>query len=322
MKTYYWLIKREFWENRGSFFWAPVIAVGVFLILNIMGIITFEVFAAQHGIRIGGLNIDQLVHSMDAKDMAKVGVGIDLAMMSASSLLGIVLGIVVFFYCLGSLYDDRRDRSILFWKSLPISDRDTVFSKVLSATVLAPVIATICGLIGAVVMLLMAMLVAMFHGIHLWTLLGYAHPFKTIGTIIAVIPVNLVWALPTIGWLMLCSAWARSKPFLWAVAVPVGVGIMVSWFSVMGMFNVTNGWFWRHIVARALFSVFPNGWVESAKVTYTSSHGFDLSHQFDQLIGIGNAWSQLGRTDFLVGGVVGLAMIGGAIWFRGRRDDS
>ena len=58
--------------------------------------------------------------------------------MSASSLLGIVVGIVVFFYCLGSLYDDRRDRSILFWKSLPISDRDTVFSKVISAAIVAP----------------------------------------------------------------------------------------------------------------------------------------------------------------------------------------
>jgi ABC-2 type transport system permease protein len=322
MKTYYWLIKREFWENRGSFLWAPVIATGVFLALNIMGIITFEVFAAKHGIRISGLNIDQLVHNMNGKDMANLGVGIDLAMMSASSLLGIVLGIVVFFYCLGSLYDDRRDRSILFWKSLPISDRDTVFSKALSAAILAPVIATICGLIGAVVMLLMVMLVAAFHGVHLWALLGHAHPIRTMATIIAIIPVNLVWALPTIGWLMLCSAWAKNKPFLWALAIPVGLGIMVSWFGFMGLFDVSNGWFWKNIVVRSLFSVFPNGWIDGAQVNISGSHGFDLSHHFDKLVGIGTAWSQLGRADFLVGGVIGLAMITAAIWFRGRRDDS
>ncbi|RAP57953.1 ABC-2 transporter permease [Oleiagrimonas sp. MCCC 1A03011] len=322
MKTFYWLIKREFWENRGSFFWAPVVTTGVFLILNIMGIITFEVFAAQRGISISGMNINQLVQSMDAKNMANIGVGIDLAMMSSGYLIGIVLGIVVFFYCLGALYDDRRDRSILFWKSLPISDRDTVLSKVISATVVAPVIATICGLLGAVAMLLIVMLVAMFHGVHLWTLLGYAHPFRTLATMVALIPVNLVWALPAVGWLLLCSAWAKSKPFLWALAVPVGAGIIVSWFNAMGLLNVSNGWFWKNIVVRSLFSVFPNGWVESQEMTHVNMQGFNLSDHFDKFVGVGNAWSQLARADFIIGAVIGAAMIAAAIWFRGRRDDS
>ncbi|KGI78189.1 ABC-2 transporter permease [Oleiagrimonas soli] len=322
MKTFAWLIKREFWENRGSFFWAPVVTTGVFLLLNIMGIITFEVFAAQRNFKISSLNINQLVQNMDAKNMANIGVGIDLAMMSASSLIGIVLGIVVFFYCLGSLYDDRRDRSILFWKSLPISDRDTVLSKVVSATVVAPVIATVCGLVGALVMLLIVMLVAAFHGVHLWTLLGYAHPLRTLATMVALIPVNLVWALPAVGWLMLCSAWAKSKPFLWALAVPVGAGIVVSWFSVMGVFNLSSGWFWKHIVVRSLTSVFPGGWIEGGKMTHINMQGFNLGDHLDKIIGVGNAWSQLARMDFIIGAVVGAAMIAAAIWFRGRRDDS
>ena len=57
-----------------------------------------------------------------------------------------MLGFVVFFYCLGSLYDERKDRSVLFWKSLPVSDRDTVLSKALSALVVAPTLAIAVGI--------------------------------------------------------------------------------------------------------------------------------------------------------------------------------
>jgi len=49
----YWLLKRELWEHRGGFFWAPIITGGVFLLLNIMGIITAEVVGARHGINFG-----------------------------------------------------------------------------------------------------------------------------------------------------------------------------------------------------------------------------------------------------------------------------
>ena len=53
-------------------------------------------------------------------------------------MVNIVLGVVVFFFCLGALFDDRKDRSVLFWKSLPISDQATVLSKVAMALVVAP----------------------------------------------------------------------------------------------------------------------------------------------------------------------------------------
>ncbi|GAE49902.1 membrane protein [Xanthomonas arboricola pv. pruni str. MAFF 311562] len=58
-----------------------------------------------------------------------------------------VLAFVVFFYSLGSLYDDRRDRSVLFWKSLPVSDVQTVLSKAAWALLLAPLIAIVIGVL-------------------------------------------------------------------------------------------------------------------------------------------------------------------------------
>ena len=58
-----------------------------------------------------------------------------------------------------------------------------------------------------------------------------------------------LWALPTVGWLMFCSAWARSKPFLWALMIPIFAGIFVGWFDLMRGFDLDAGKIWLHVVA-------------------------------------------------------------------------
>ena len=92
MKTFYWLVKREFWEHRGGFFWAPIITGGIFLLLNIMGIITAEVLGARQGISFGASGgLRKVIEGMDAGDMSKVGFALDIAMYSAMGLLVVVL---------------------------------------------------------------------------------------------------------------------------------------------------------------------------------------------------------------------------------------
>lgn len=319
MKTFYWLVKREFWEHRGGFFWAPIITGGIFLLLNIMGIITGEVLGGSH-IRFGASGgLRNVIAEMDAGDLSKVGLALDLAMYSAMGLLIVVLGFVVFFYCLGALYDDRRDRSILFWKSLPISDTSTVLSKVVSATVVAPAIAVIVGIVVGMLQLLIVAITLSFHGVNVWQLLVQAHPFQVMFNLIGYIPLYVLWALPTVGWLLLCSAWARGKPFLWAVALPVASGLIISWFGLMGLFNLSAGWFWKNIVQRALLSIFPTGNMfgnfDNSAVDMSGNHGLDfmnLSHSY-QLLASPNLW---------IGAVAGLVLLAGAVWFRRWRDDS
>ncbi len=318
MKTFYWLVKREFWEHRGGFFWAPIITGGIFLLLNIMGIITAEVLGVTHGISIGASGqLQSVIGQMDAGDMSKVGMVLDVAMYSAMGLLIVVLGFVVFFYCIGALYDDRRDRSILFWKSLPISDASTVLSKVVSATVLAPVIAVIVGIIVGMLQLLIVAITLSFHGINVWQLLVLAHPFKVMFNLIGYIPLYVLWALPSVGWLLLCSAWARNKPFLWAVALPVATGLLISWFGIMGLFNLPTTWFWSNVVQRSLFSVFPG----------TGSLFGGVPHDVSSINGLNvldlrSTYQLLGSTDLWIGVVAGAALLAGAIWFRRWRDDS
>jgi ABC-2 type transport system permease protein len=142
------LLKREFWEHKGGFLWAPVWAGAISLLLTLMALIVGEVAARKAlasgkmqidgDVTINGLDLGVLTSKMDPDDLRKLADGIDFSMLMSAMWPMVVLGFVVFFYCLGSLYDERKDRSVLFWKSLPLSDRDTVFSKAASALLVAP----------------------------------------------------------------------------------------------------------------------------------------------------------------------------------------
>ncbi|MBD8898413.1 hypothetical protein [Rhodanobacter sp. DHG33] len=319
MKTFYWLVKREFWEHRGGFLWAPVITGGVFLLLNLMGIVAGEVLGNfnAHSDFIGN-NMGLLNRALSDNDATRIGVGLDFVMLSTSMFTSIVLGFVVFFYFLGALYDDRRDRSLLFWKSLPLSDTATVLSKVVAGTVLAPAIAVVCGVLTGIGMLLLFAITLSFHGVSLWHLLTYAHPFRVTANLIGAIPLYALWALPSAGWLLLCSAWARSKPFLWAAVLPVAVGMVLAWFKLMSGRIFDGGWYWHDVFARALLSVFPGTWLGQRNFVEA---GGGPEHTLD-FLNLGNAYSVMATPSFWIGAVAGLALLAAAIWLRRWRDDT
>src|SRR3546814_772168 len=231
-----------------------------------------------------------------------------------------VLAVVVFFYCLGALYDERKDRSVLFWKSLPVSDAQTVLSKVASAVVVAPVLAVIASLVTMIGFMVMLSIVVLFHGGNPWTLLwGPARPLTIAAGAIAWIPVYALWALPTVGWLLLCSAWSHSKPFLWAIMVPLFTGIFVSWFDLMEMFNLDSSWFWSNIVGRLLL-----GTVPGMDLLYRDGFGQGTGeHGMQEIIASLSPAGQLASLatpQIWIGAVVGALMIFGAIQLRRRRE--
>jgi ABC-2 type transport system permease protein len=325
------LLRREFWEHRGGFLWAPIVAGAIFLVLSVMGIVVGEMAArraASHGdlvlgdsmgrnIQINGLDIGALTSQMSPEDMRQLAGGIDLSLLMASGWPLIVLGFVVFFYCLGALYDERKDRSVLFWKSLPLSDAETVLSKAFSATVVAPVIAVAAALVTMLGFLVVLSVLVMAHGgnpIHL--LWGLANPFGIAAQLVACIPVFALWSLPTVGWLLLCSAWARSKPFLWAIMIPVFAGIFVSWFDFMQMFNLQSSWFWKNVVARLLLSVAPGSWMRLDNPEHINGPGAIV-----HLIDLRTTWSTLLTPELWIGVLAGAAMIVLAIRLRRWRDE-
>jgi ABC-2 type transport system permease protein len=322
MKTFYWLLKREYWENRGQVLRTPLITGAVFVLINIMGIIAGEVITGRKNIHIGTFDLPD-ASSVDPDVLNKVGMAMDASMYMIASTMLTITAIVMFFYCLGALFDDRKDRSILLWKSLPISDRDTVLSKLTTALVVAPVISALAGILTAWAILLIFAITASMHGVGVFELLWTGHPFRVATTLLLSVPVYVLWALPTAGWLLLCSAWAKGRPFLWAILLPVGAGAVISWLSLMGLFNGFSVWFWKHIVARVLLGLFPGGWLPDS-IHSQLQNGHVRIHGPDQLvsmIGLQSNYAMLATPQLWVGAAAGAAMIVGAIWLRRWRTE-
>jgi ABC-2 type transport system permease protein len=322
------LLRREFWEHKGGFLWAPLIAGGISLLLTLMMLVFGLVMAHRamadgdiqiDGLNVNGLDIGKLTSKMSAQDMVQFAQGIDLTLFLSSAWPFIVLAFVAFFYCLGTLYDERKDRSVLFWKSLPVSDAQTVLSKVVSVAIVAPVLAVAASLVTMLGFMLMISIVVLFHGGNPWTLLwAPANPLDIALGSIAWIPVYALWALPTIGWLMLCSAWSRSKPFLWAIMVPLFAGIFVSWFDLMELFKLDSSWFWRNVVGRLLLGTVP-GMDLVYRGGSVNAGGHDLQDALDHLSAAGQL-ATLATPAVWIGAVAGAVMIYGAIQLRRRRE--
>jgi len=324
------LLRREFWEHKGGFFWAPMVAGGIFLTLLLMGIAVGEVArlrAADHevsidgtSVTIGSLDLGMLTSKVRPEDMKHLGDAIDMALFIVACVPLIVLAFVVFFYCLGALYDERKDRSVLFWKSLPVSDAETVLSKVASATVTAPLLALAAGIATMFGFLLVASVFGLAHGGNPMKLLwGPGSPLTVATQLVASLPVYAIWALPTVGWLLLCSAWSRSKPFLWAIMIPLFSAIFVSWFDIMQLFNLDSSWYWKNIFGRALFSTVPGSDLFYRSGDFVvADDGMEL---FRQLLSVRVTYGALLRPETWIGAVAGAAMIFGAIRLRRWRDE-
>jgi ABC-2 type transport system permease protein len=322
MNTFTWLLKREYWEHRGGFQWAPLIAAGVVLLVFTIAVITGLANLNVDGAVINNVKLGDLANAMTPEQRLQVGAGFDVGLLFAGAPIAITLAIVTFFYLLGSLYDDRRDRSILFWKSLPVSDLETVLSKIVAATVIAPIFALAATLILMLGLLILFSAIVSFYGINPFTTIwANASPLSVVGKIALLIPLNAIWALPTIGWLMLCSAFAKRVPFLWATLLPVAIGTCVSIFDAVTHLRLPNDWFWENIVSRILFSILPGSWMDFDQLE-RNMQGSDGPEVLLNAINLDMILAPLSGANLWIGAAAGIGMIAIAVWLRRWRDDS
>ena len=314
-----WLLRREYWENRGGFFWGPVIAgaiiVGLNLILAVIGSI-----AARRSMGSSGFVFDNADTHEVGQALGAMGDGM---LVGGVIVACIVLAFVVFFYALGCLYDDRRDRSILFWKSLPVSDSQMVLSKLAWALVLAPVLAVAIGLLIGLALWLISALTITVNGVPAaHAVFTQSHPLRIIGGVLACLPVYMAWALPTIGWLMFCSAAARSKPFLWAVLVPVLACVVISMTTILPGVDIAHDRVWYTLAYRGLFSAVPGAWFPTISGVVDSSSAINTPDDLAGAINLARSWQAFASADLWIGAVVGIALIAAAIRLRRWRDEA
>lgn len=219
MKYWQTLVRREFWEHRAL--WIAPLVVALLLVIATLASGGVHI-SADARVEIDGEHIEfpgKLTPDRAAKLFGVLVAGLYVPQL-------IVILVVLFFYLLDSLYGERRDRSILFWKSLPVSDAHTVMTKVLVALVVVPLgvwalsVLTSLATIGVLSLKLSG---GPFAGFVQWNTPVWfgIQGAMLIGTLIAAL-----WYAPIAAALLLISAWARRNVFLWAVLPPVALMLL------------------------------------------------------------------------------------------------
>jgi len=315
MKTMQWLIKRELWEHKGMLCWAPAVVAAAISALALLA-----TFVNQNISYNGAMVTPQnIIVTIEGETRTRIVDTLAHNYVAAAMPVYMVLGFLVFFYCLGALHDERRDRSILFWKSLPVSDTTTVLSKALMALVVSPLIVIGIGLAMSLLLLLAAGVKVALHGTNLFgELLVTPELYLAPLRVLALVPVYFVWALPTVGWLLMVSSMARSKVFLWAVGIPVGAGLLLLWAQKALGFDINAGWVISHVFNRLLLGVIPGSWLSfgslAAAPDIAPAAGL-VAFIFEQ------SWASLAQPAAWLGALAGMAMLAVAVKMRRRREE-
>jgi ABC-2 type transport system permease protein len=202
-------VLRELWENR-SIYVAPLIVAAV------------QVFAlAISTIGLAERRREVLLLDDPVKQRAAIEAPYDIAAM----MMIFVVFIVGVFYCLDALHGERRDRSILFWKSLPVSDLTTVLSKITIPLLILPLIAFALVVCVQLIMLLMSSVNLLAHGVSPATTWAHFPVFQNWLILLYGLVAIALWHAPIYGWLLLVSGWARRATFLWAVLPIIAIQI-------------------------------------------------------------------------------------------------
>ncbi len=200
-RPFYWSVRRELWENR-SIYIAPLAVAG----LTVLGYL-----------------IATMGYALSTTDLAKRRAVLEEPLTFA---MGVIMGtafIVSVFYSLDALHSERRDRSILFWKSLPVSDLATVLSKASIPLVVLPVISFAIVVATELIMLGLGSLVLLASSLRVATLWTSAFQLWLM-LLYHLVTVHVLWYAPIYAWLLLVSGWARRAAFLWAVLPWLAIG--------------------------------------------------------------------------------------------------
>jgi ABC-2 type transport system permease protein len=285
-----WLVRREFWENR-AIWMIPAVFGGLLLLAALFGQVS-----------IPRLTSPEEAHEAAAAFQVIVG-----------AMFYLVMGVYSTWYLMDCLYTDRRDRSILFWKSLPISDAAAVLSKLLVGMIIIPLVyfaaADATALIAAFILSIRARASI---GSSLWS--GEAWWQIQVLWIYAIVTTG-IWYLSIAGWLMLVSAWAKRAVMLWVILPPLLVCILER--VIFGTTMAT------HVIMRRLTGLPSVSFNAGSKHMWTHD-GAVVDNAGASSISV---WHLINPSGFFtsaetwIGVVVGVAFIVAAIQLRMRRSE-
>lgn len=212
------LIKREIWEHR-SIFVTPI-AIATIVTLGVLAMLVFASgFAAELDLVIFGA---QNIAGNPERQAALTGF-----FLTTSWVFLIALAILTVFYTLDSLYSERKDKSILFWRSLPVTDAETVVSKLITAIIVIPTV-TVIGIIGThIINLIITSIWVSMKGGDGWMLIwGSVSLIDNWLASLVIVLASAIWMSPFIGWFLLVSAYTKRSPLLMAFMPLILIGLL------------------------------------------------------------------------------------------------
>ena len=240
------LLRKEILENKGTCLWLPVI-VGTVLIALVLGTVLFSDNIAFRLNSEGITGLASLPGEMSIEDRYQV----TRTVLSALAVPFLIpLSFVVIFYVGHALFDERKDRSILFWKSLPVSDRLTVVSKVMMAIVIFPLSYWLIASITQLLFLSVISIYGLMAQLPVWPFLFRADLFlgHALSYLLALIAQGF-WLLPVYAYLLFCSSWAPRSPLFLSIAVLAIISLAISGWRFLNLGQVTGfeplGWAMR-----------------------------------------------------------------------------
>jgi ABC-2 type transport system permease protein len=204
------LIKREIWEHRSI--WITPAAVA--FVLTFLAI-AMVIMVAAFGEAINP-EIEKIADATIPDGIRRAALAV--LMLSNTFLFATAMWFLMIFYCLDSLYAERKDKSILFWRSLPITDAETVVSKLLTAVVAIPVATMAAIIISHLLNLITISIWLSTEGVNPIRFVWGAVPlFDTWAAVFVFLLAMSIWMAPLLGWFLFISAWAKRGPLLRAV---------------------------------------------------------------------------------------------------------
>jgi ABC-2 type transport system permease protein len=206
-RPFYWSVRRELWEYR-SIYLAPA-SIAAVIVLGFV----FVLVRLPQTFR-DAMALDPMHQRDPLAQPFEVAAGLIMA----------AAFIVSFYYALDTLYGERRDRSILFWKSLPISDLTTVLAKAFVLLLALPAISYAITAVTEAIIFMLSSAVIAASGLSVATFWAQLKPIETMmGLLYHIVTVHILWYAPLYMWLLLISAWSKRAPLLWALLPPFAI---------------------------------------------------------------------------------------------------
>lgn len=251
-RPFYWSVRRELWENRYIYI-APLAAAALAILASLIAIF------GRRG---------PLGSSLDDMQAQQHAIAVQCSF-TGLLIMGITF-LVAIFYCLDAIYGERRDRSIFFWKSLPVSDSVVVLAKATIPLIVIPLLTFVIAVATQWIILAIDAAALAAHGRSL-TVIGHLPVFEVqMGLLYHLIAVHSLWYAPLFGYLLLVSAWARRVPILWAALPPLAIGIVEKL-----AFNTSH---FRHYLAYRFAGGMPGAGLDAMGMPHRTLSGITAGH--------------------------------------------